>query len=423
MTNTNNNYNSDFDPTKLVPAASLLAKVISGDIDEDKRSRTLTRVAEIAMNGATKTAAAASLPVTGSLFAGIETAAEPIPMAGLTRNDGVELLYASELTWLTAEPGSGKSMVSTASALEMARDGSSVLYLDFEATERVFSRRLGQLGATVDDAAVPYLHYVDMSQVSLPGVDEFKALVSRAVKDLSVEVIVLDGYSVALSLLGLEENSNNDNSLFGRRLIDIAALGPAILIIDHIGKPNENQQRQGGQRRYSRGASSKLAITSAAIFVDVAVAPSVGKRGILHWTIAKDRHGMLGSVGDRIATIEFAPVERGDIVGGLDITLGKPEGFASGKMVWADGVAKQIMKLLAKGDKNKTELRENMKRTTWDKYAKDIIADLIEYGYIKETAGRGPAVIYSKVQSLTQDGIDQIMADKLAEQNGVENPF
>lgn len=416
-----NTFNLDI--TKLARAQTLLNGVMSGNTPDDKIKRALLRAAEIAADAAAGSTAPISLSPVSGLFDDFSAATEDLPMVGLTRTDGQDILYAGELTWLTAEPGSGKSLVTTAASLDMARNGTTVLYLDYESTQRVFTRRLAQLGAVQDDAANGKLHYVDMSTSSITSVDEFGAAVAGTANAVDAQLIVIDGFSVLLSGLGLDENSNSDNSLVGRKLLDIVAGGDrSVLVIDHIGKPNENNKSTSG-KRYSRGASSKLAVPALALMVEVAVAPSVGKPGILHWTIAKDRHGMLGAVGSRVATIHLLPEDRGEIVGGLTVKVDSPENSGSERPLFLDGVARKIMKLLDNGPRNKGELRDGMNRGSWQKYGVDTMTDLIEYGFVVEEKGRGPERIYRKVNPLTQEDIERINADKLAEKMGVENPF
>lgn len=416
-----------FDVVKLARAQTGLNKIITGEVTGLDARKHLLRVADNALAAASYVTEHSGFETDTGMFAGLSSLPE-VPMLGFARTDGQALLYGGALSSITAEPGSGKSLVSTYASVEMARAGIGVLYLDFESTKSTMQTRLAQLGCGEDDAAAGHFHYVDMDSLgpALSSVSGFAAAITATLNATGSQVVVLDGLAVALSSLGLSENDNAEVSDMLRALINTLEQRDdrAFLVIDHISKPQENQSTKS--KRYARGASAKLAMVALGLMVEVAQAPARGKPGILHWTIAKDRNGVLGPVGSRVATVRLNPVDRDGIEGGLDIVIDVPEGGqeSGGLPLFLDGVAKSIMKVLKDGPKNKTQLRDGMKRGSWEKYGADTMAILVEFGFVEEQSGRGPARIYSKLQPLHDEDIAKIEADLQARKNGEpESPF
>lgn len=430
MTNSISNtehQEQSFDVIRLTKAAAAINKVISGESQGQSARKQLVRAAENAMAAAANVTTSVGFATNTAMFDGLYDLPE-IPMMGFTRADGQPLLYGGGMTSITAEPGSGKSLVSTWACVQMARDGLGVLYLDFESTKSTMQVRLAQMGCGPDDSAAANFHYVDMETLSsaMSSVGSFASAIAATLNSTGASVVVLDGLAVALSSLGLSENDNAEVSEFLRQMLNTLQDRDdrSFVVIDHISKPQEGQSTKG--KRYARGASAKLAMVTCGLMAEVASAPARGKGGVIHWTIAKDRNGVLGAQNQRAATIRINPVDRTGIEGGFEVIIDTPEGGASpaGRPLFLDGVAKKIMKLLANGPANKGVLREGMNKGSWEKYGVETMATLIEFGFVDEKPGRGPEKIYTALAELGQEDIDKIESDLQARKDGkAESPF
>jgi KaiC/GvpD/RAD55 family RecA-like ATPase len=399
--------------SKLVSTQQSINRIIAGDLDDKATTRALLRAAETLTDLARVDTTTAGLTPADGLF--VKAADIPVvPQVGMFRTDGTGILYGGALTWLSAPPGSGKSLTATASALEMARSGMRVGFLDFESTAMVFTRRLAQLGAAPGDDAEANLSYFEMTGVALGDLSSARATLAATVTALNLDVIVLDGFAVMLAMLGMDENSNSDVSAVGAMLIDLVKDSDrAILIIDHLAKESQNQSAKS--KTMARGASAKQALPALALIVHVAVAPAVGRPGLLHFVVSKDRYGLIGVPGDKATSVRFTPAERADIDGGLDVTFDDPEG-GSGQPIWLAGIAGQIMRLLNQSPTKSlttSELKAQMRQGTWRKYGQQYLDDLEHYGHIAAKSGPGRTVTYSWVKPLTDEDVEYITTDKL----------
>jgi hypothetical protein len=211
---------------------------------------------------------------------------EPVP-AFLARNDGHRLMYPGKVNGLIGESESGKTWVALLAVLQCIEVGESVLYLDFEDTAAGIVSRLRSMGAT--DGHLGRLTYI--------GPDE--ALHAAATADLAEtlaqfepDLIVLDGFNAAMTLLGLDLNSNTDATAFSQRLLKpLSRTGAAVVYVDHVPK-NKDARGKGGI-----GAQAKRAMTTGcALAVEVAEPFGRGMTGRLRLTVDKDRPGRVRAV-------------------------------------------------------------------------------------------------------------------------------
>jgi hypothetical protein len=203
-------------------------------------------------------------------------AAEP---ALLPRSDGVAILYPGKRHLIASEPEGGKSWLAMKAAAEEIQAGHRVLYLDFEATAQMALERLEALRVPLRDI-LEFFAYVRPDGPLDIELDELAP---------GVALVVLDGITEAMQLLGLDPNSSIDTARFyamtGRPLADA---GCAVLNIDHVVKDRE------GRGRWAIGSQHKIA------GVDVAFGLETRKpfgRGIVGAVstlrLLKDRPGFL----------------------------------------------------------------------------------------------------------------------------------
>lgn len=202
------------------------------------------------------------------------------------RADGVGLFYPGKVHTVSSESEGGKTWLALAAVLQELRAGNSVVYVDFEDDEGGVVGRLLALQADRLDLASRF-HYVRPMDPLGTGIhlDDLDELM----RDVGPTLGVVDGVTEAMTLHGLDTNSNSDAAKFGRMLPRrLAAAGAASVSIDHVTKSAE------GRGRYSLGAVHKLnAVDGAAYILENRNAFGVGITGRSTIRIAKDRPGQL----------------------------------------------------------------------------------------------------------------------------------
>jgi len=208
----------------------------------------------------------------------------PQPTVG-RRTDGVGLFYPGKVHTIASESEAGKSWLALAVAADVLAGGDGVLYIDFEDDEGSIVRRL--LTLQVAPAVVEHrFRYLRPAEPLGSGL-HFDAL--HAALDNHPGIVVLDGITEAMTLHGLDPLRNSDAAVFGRLLPRrIAALGPAVVCLDHVTKDRD------GRGRYALGAAHKLnGLDGAAYLLDNRTPFGIGLTGRSTIRIAKDRPGQL----------------------------------------------------------------------------------------------------------------------------------
>ncbi|MGZ4610438.1 MAG: AAA family ATPase [Actinomycetes bacterium] len=222
--------------------------------------------------------------IAGMLSGDIPPEPEPVFLA---RSDGRRLFYAGKINGLIGESESGKTWVALLAVLQALQEGESVLYLDFEDTDRAILARLHLMGATSEQ----------LRRFAYIGPDEHLGLVQS--RDLSEylalakpSLIVLDGYNAAMTMLGLNLIDNNDIYRFALTLLrPLKKTGAAVVTIDHVTKSKE------GRGAFAIGGQAKRSdVDGCAIGVEVITPFGVGMKGKLRLTVSKDRPGQVRAV-------------------------------------------------------------------------------------------------------------------------------
>jgi hypothetical protein len=207
------------------------------------------------------------------------------PSVGL-RSDGVGLFYPGKSHTISSESEGGKTWFALSACLDEINRGNHALYVDFEDDEGGIVGRLLGLGADRNMVRDRF-HYLRPESPLGSGVhhDDLAQLLG----DLKPTIGVIDGITEALTLHGLDPNSNLDVAKFGRILPGfIAERGPAAVSLDHVTKSTETRGR------YALGAVHKLNGLDGAAYVLENRAPfGVGLTGRSTIKIAKDRPGQL----------------------------------------------------------------------------------------------------------------------------------
>jgi hypothetical protein len=202
------------------------------------------------------------------------------------RTDGAGLFYPGKVHTVSSESEGGKTWFALSVVLDEIGAGQHVVYLDFEDDEGGIVGRLLSLGASRDVIAERF-HYLRPEDAlgNALHLDDLRDVLTT----YSPTLAVLDGVTEALTMHGLDPNSNSDVAKFGRLLPRrLAAAGCASVSLDHVTKSAENRGR------YSIGAVHKLnGLDGAAYVLENRAAFGVGITGRSTINIAKDRPGQL----------------------------------------------------------------------------------------------------------------------------------
>lgn len=209
----------------------------------------------------------------------------PEPTVG-KRSDGAGLFYPGKVHTISSESEGGKTWFACSAVLDEINTGKHVVYVDFEDDEGGIVGRLLTLGANPKTIRERF-HYLRPEDPIGTGIhaDDLTELLRTYRPTLAI----LDGVTEALTIHGLDPNSNSDVAKFGRILPRrLAASGAASVSLDHVTKSNENRGR------YSIGAVHKLnGLDGAAYVLENRNPFGVGITGRSTVRIAKDRPGQL----------------------------------------------------------------------------------------------------------------------------------
>jgi hypothetical protein len=259
--------------------AAALAWSGEGDLEE-----VLERVRED-LAAATETTRPGTAEGTGWDFADLSPVLDGthkplMPTVG-ARDDGIGLFYPGRVNGIQGESEAGKSWVALIAALIEINRGNHVVYLDFEDSEEGVVSRLLLIGAAPSDIR-KHFHYVRPGATPTPAA--LRAFIDR-IGELAPSLVVVDGVTEAMTLLGLELKENSEIARFGRMLLrPLADTGAAVVPLDHVVKNGESRGR------YALGGVHKLNGVDGVQYMLEAVHPfGINTEGRSRLRIAKDR--------------------------------------------------------------------------------------------------------------------------------------
>jgi len=205
------------------------------------------------------------------------------PPAFLRRDDDQALFYPAKVNGLIGPSESGKTWIALEAVRQAVLDEQAVTILDFEDSDTGIVTRLSTIGLTGDQIR-DHVAYIGPDQML--GMPEQADLLEH-LQLHQPALIILDGVNAAMTLLGLDLNSNTDATRFAQLVLKpLAATGAAVAYIDHTPKDSENKSAGG------IGAQAKRAMTTGcAIRVEVIKAFGKGQEGKLRLRVDKDRPG------------------------------------------------------------------------------------------------------------------------------------
>jgi len=248
------------------------------DVD-DVLNTTLTELAEAREQLANPAAPTTWSPV--ALDAVLQGEYLDPPPTMLMRSDGVYMFYDGSVHTVAGESESGKTWLTLLAVLQLIGDGERCVFIDFEdRADRVVGRLLA-LGATPTQVR-DHFAYIRPDR---PLDDDGRAQLAPALA--GARLVIMDGVTEAMTMHGLDLNSNADSATFQGLLPRwVADHGPAVVLIDHVVKDKEKQDR------HAVGAQHKLAgIDGVAYMVKMIKPFARGRLGEAAVEIAKDRPG------------------------------------------------------------------------------------------------------------------------------------
>jgi hypothetical protein len=240
--------------------------------------------------------------------------AQPAPTI-LHRDDGQALIYPGEVNGIHGPSGEGKGWVALWAAVEQMRAGHVVVLVDLEDNAPSIVARLRTLGAS-DSDMLERLVYIRPT-VGLQGLIEVEHLL-LVVEERRPSLVIVDSLGEAFGLDGIDEDRDAEVGPWYRRVARrIAEAGPAVALVDHSTKANDNPLFPSGSKR------KRAAITGASYLVTATKALVAGQGGRLRLTCAKDRHGTYRR-NEAVADFVMTPTQ----TGGLGVRLYTPDAAA-----------------------------------------------------------------------------------------------
>ena len=310
---------------------------------------------------------------------------EPQPTV-LGREDGPRLLYPGKVNGLIGESESGKTWVALLAVLQTIATGQPVTYLDFEDTAAGIVTRLRLMGAS--DAQLGLLSYIGPDEALHAAAS---ADLSEALHHTAPDLIVLDGFNAAMTLLGLDLNSNTDATKFAQKLLrPLAVTGACVTYVDHVPK-NREARGKGGI-----GAQAKRAMTTGcALAVEVAEPFGRGMRGRLRLTVDKDRPGHVRAVSGG-ARYAGEAVLRSQEDGRVEVSIHGPDlRPPEERGPWRPtGYMEKVSRFLATmpGGASQTQVEKGVGGTA--DHVRQALTVLVEEGYVRRDRGPRNAMLH-----------------------------
>ncbi|WP_328366217.1 hypothetical protein [Micromonospora zamorensis] len=206
------------------------------------------------------------------------------------RQDGIPILYRGKEHAVASEPEAGKTFWVCLQVMAVLEAGGYVVYVDFEDDESTIVGRLLELGCPPEWLGPDRFRYVRPETEPRP--EDLAGLFTFG-PELGPDLVVYDGVTEGLGLLGLEVNSQESAADWRRLLIKPALrTGAATLSTDHVVK---NKEARG---RFAIGAQHKLAGLTGVMFLMECERPhGRGLKGRTRVLISKDRNGGLRQAG------------------------------------------------------------------------------------------------------------------------------
>lgn len=223
------------------------------------------------------------------------TLTRPKPTIAMTA-EGYGLFYPGRVNGVHGDSSAGKTWTALVASREVLADG-SVVYVDLEDDPAGVVGRLLTLGVE-PDAIRRRFHYLQPDERL--GTAALAVLLAH-VRESKPGLVVIDSTGESLALQGARPNDDDDVARWFRLLPRrVAALGPAVVVLDHMPKGNGGELWPIGSQR------KRAAITGAQYHQEVRRPFSADRAGYSVLVCAKDRHGNYRQ-GQAVATLGIDP--------------------------------------------------------------------------------------------------------------------
>lgn len=321
---------------------------------------------------------------------------EPPPTL-LLRGDGQPLFYRGKLNGLIGESESGKTWVALLAVAQELKAGRRVTYIDCEDSAPGILSRLRMLGVT--DQQLTLLSYIGPDDAL--GVQAHRDLFEH-LADHRPELIVLDGYNAAMTMLGLNLLDNMDIYKFALLLLrPLKNTGAAVIFVDHVTKSKENRGS------YAIGGQAKRAdVDGCALNVEVVVPFGKGMTGKLRLTVSKDRAGFVRGASSGAKNAGTAVLESSQDGATIDIHIEAPEILKAGETFRPTFLMQRVSNFLATtaGAVSQAAIVKGV--TGNEKSLKQAAELLVTEGYATRSTGARSAIMYTHVRPFFDTGAD-----------------
>ena len=217
----------------------------------------------------------------------------------LIRDDGQPLFYPGHVNGLIGESESGKGWVSLLAAGQAISGGQTCLLLDFEDSQQAIYARMLALGYSNDQLNRFRYAHPDEPLTGQARTDY------DSIRARRFGLIIVDGVNAAMTVLGLDINSNTDATLFATRILrPLAASGACVITVDHIPKDPDSRGKGG------IGAQAKRAMIDGCALLATVMQPfGKGTSGTVQLTLDKDRHGTVRGIAADGRVVGTAHIE------------------------------------------------------------------------------------------------------------------
>lgn len=302
---------------------------------------------------------------------------EPPPSI-FTRVDGVCLLYRAKINAFLGESESAKSWAGQVAVEEVTSSGGRALIIDFENTVVSVRDRLYALGVQRST----FLDQIDfIAPDTMPAEADAAALAE--VLRLPWDLIVVDGVTDAMTLLGLDPMGLTDASKFDQRFLrPLARTGAAVVVIDHVTKNAETRGFNAIGSQHKRAA-----LTGAAYMFQKVDDFGRGLKGMSQMLVAKDKMGHVRQHARSDKVIADFYIDGTDRSGALEYRITEPSRTAEPVQVYAH-IMEALCNYLSANPGVTQATVLTMGSTARDEYKKAAFDKLRADGYIAEDMGQ-----------------------------------
>lgn len=316
-----------------------------------------------------------------------DAAEEPEP-THLRREDGRALFYSGKVNGLIGESESGKSWIALLAVVQALEDDQPVLMLDFEDSPASIHRRMTALGMA--DHLLEKFDYANPDEAL--GAIQTEDL-AEAIAAHQYRVILVDGVNAAMTMLGLDLNSNTDATKFTSKVLrPLTRNGTCVITVDHVPKRAEERGKGG------IGAQAKRSMMDGcAISVEIVEPFGKGQSGILKLIVDKDRNGHVRGISAGGKNPGRAHIDStGDTV---QICITPPVMHDGDKPAWKptekmEAVSRFLEHLDGAATGNSIVREVTGKEST----IKDAIAALVEGGYVTVESGPRNSILHRLIR-------------------------